>query len=43
MKLGYERVPIKYLHSSELGKNMFDGTYIRSLDEILDGASLVGD
>ena len=43
VKLGYERVPIKYLHSSELGKNMFDGTYIRSLDEILDGASLVGD
>ena len=43
VKLGYERVPIKYLHSSDLGKILFDGTYIRSLDEILDGASLVGD
>lgn len=43
VKLGYERVPIKYLHSSDLKKNMSDGTYIRSLDEILDGASLVGD
>lgn len=43
LKLGYERVPIKYLHSSDLGKNLSDGTYIRTIDEILDGAELVGD
>jgi len=43
LKLGYERVPIHYLHSSDLGKNLSDGTYIRTLDEILSGALLVGD
>ena len=43
LKLGYERVPIKYLHGSDLGKNMSDGTYVRTLQELLDGASLVED
>lgn len=40
MKLGYDRVPIKYLHSSNLGKLLPDGTRVRSLDEILEGAKL---
>ena len=39
-QLGYDRVPIKYLHSSQLGKVLSDGTYYRSLEELLTGAKL---
>ncbi len=38
--LGYDRVPIKYLHSSQLGKIYPDGTYYRSLDELLSAERL---
>lgn len=34
-QLGYDRVPIKYLHSSQLGKNLPDGTYYRTIEELL--------
>lgn len=37
-QLGYNRVPIKYLHSSQLGKILSDGTYYRSLQELIDAA-----
>ena len=40
LQLGYERVPIKYLHSSNLGKIQSDGTFIRMLEDILAGANL---
>ena len=40
LQLGYDRVPIKYLHSSDLGKILSDGTYIRALGDILAGAKL---
>lgn len=40
LQLGYDRVPIKYLHSSNLGKVLSDGSTIRTLIEILDGADL---
>lgn len=37
-QLGYDRVPIKYIHSNQLGKIQNDGfTYYRSLEELLDG------
>lgn len=36
-QLGYDRVPIKYIHKSQLGKTLKDGTYIRTLQELLDG------
>ncbi len=37
-QLGYDRVPIKYIHSNQLGKLQKDGfTYYRSLQELLDG------
>ena len=37
-QLGYDRVPIKYIHSNQLGKTQADGfTYYRSLQELLDG------
>lgn len=39
-QLGYNRVPIKYLHSSQLGKILCDGTYYRSLQELLDAAKI---
>lgn len=39
-QLGYDRVPIKYLHSSQLGKMLPDGNYYRSLQELLDAAKL---
>ena len=39
-QLGYDRVPIKYLHSSQLGKVLSDGTYYRSLEELLTAAKL---
>jgi hypothetical protein len=39
-QLGYSRVPIKYIHSSQLGKVLPDGTYYRSLQELLDAANL---
>lgn len=39
-QLGYDRVPIKYLHSSQLGKTFPDGTTYRSLTELLDGAKI---
>lgn len=39
-ELGYDRVPIKYLHSSQLGKTLPDGTYYRTLQELLDGLEI---
>ena len=36
-QLGYDRVPIKYIHKSQLGKILKDGTYVRTLQELLDG------
>ncbi|MBD5546184.1 MAG: ParB N-terminal domain-containing protein [Lachnospiraceae bacterium] len=39
-QLGYDRVPIKYLHSSQLGKTLSDGTYYRSIQELLDAAGI---
>lgn len=36
-QLGYERVPIKYVRSSQLGKNQKNGDYYRELQELLDG------
>jgi hypothetical protein len=36
-QLGYDRVPIKYIHGNQLGKLQKDGfTYYRSLQELLD-------
>ncbi len=37
LQLGYDRVPIEYLHKSQLGKTLKNGDYIRSLEEMLDG------
>lgn len=31
-QLGYERVPVRYLHKSNLGKSMPNGDYYRTLD-----------
>ncbi len=39
-QLGYDRVPIKYLHSSQLGRILPDGTYYRSIQELLDAAEI---
>ena len=39
-QLGYDRVPIRYLHSSQLGKNFSDGTYYRSIQELLDAVEI---
>lgn len=39
-QLGYERVPIKYLHSSQLGKTLPNGTYYRSIQELLDAVEI---
>ena len=39
-QLGYNRVPIKYLHSSQLGKILPDGSYYRPIQELLDAAAL---
>lgn len=39
MELGYERVPIHYIHSSELGRRGVHG-YLRSIEEIIEGARL---
>lgn len=39
-QLGYDRVPIKYLHSSQLGKVLSDGTYYRSIQELLDAVRI---
>lgn len=39
-QLGYDRVPIKYLHGSQLGKTLSNGTYYRSLQELLDAARI---
>ena len=37
-QLGYDRVPIKYIHGNQLGKIQKDGyTFYRSLDELLEG------
>jgi len=36
-QLGYTRVPIKYVHSSQLGKIQPNGEYYRSLSELLAG------
>lgn len=38
--LGYDRVLIKYLHSSQLGKNLPNGTYYRSIQELLNAAAI---
>ena len=34
-QLGYERVPIKYLHKSNLGKSLPNGDYYRTLEQLL--------
>ena len=34
---GYDRVPIKYVHKSQLGKIQTDGDYFRTLEELLAG------
>lgn len=39
-QLGYDRVPIKYLHSSQLGKMFPDGSYYRTIEELLDAAKI---
>ena len=39
-QLGYDRVPIKYLHGSQLGKTLTDGTYYRSIQELLEAAKI---
>ena len=39
-QLGYDRVPIKYLHSSQLGRMLPDGTYYRSIEELLDAVEI---
>lgn len=36
-QLGYDRVPIKYVHKSQLGKIQLDGDYFRTLFELLAG------
>jgi ParB-like chromosome segregation protein Spo0J len=36
-QLGYDRVPIKYVHKSQLGKIQNDGDYFRTLEELLAG------
>ncbi len=38
--LGYDRVPIKYLHKTQLGKTSVGGDYYRSIGELLDGEKL---
>ena len=43
LREGYERIPIKYLHSSNLGKNLSDGTYLRSIEELIYGAKMCGE
>ena len=35
-QLGYDRVPIKYVHGSQLGKILPNGIYYRPLQELLD-------
>lgn len=40
VQLGYDRVPIKYLHSSQLGKTFSNGAYYRSLEELIESAKL---
>ena len=39
-QLGYDRVPIKYLHNSQLGKIFSDGNYYRTLQELLDAVKI---
>ena len=39
-QLGYDRVPIRYLHGSQLGKSNSNGTYYRLLQELLDAAEM---
>lgn len=39
-QLGYDRVPIKYLHSTQLGKTLPNGTYYRLIEELLDAAEI---
>ena len=39
-QLGYDRVPIRYLHGSQLGKTNSNGTYYRLLQELLDAAEM---
>lgn len=38
--LGYDRVPIKYLHKTQLGKTSVNGDFYRSIEELLDGAKM---
>ena len=40
LRLGYDRIPIKYLHSSDLGKTLSDGTFIRTIEDIIAGSHL---
>lgn len=39
-QLGYNRVPIRYLHDAQLGKTFSDGTYYRSIEELLDAVEI---
>lgn len=34
-QLGYNRVPIKYIHKSQLGKIQKDGDYFRPISDLL--------
>jgi len=36
-QLGYDRIPIRYLHKSQLGRILPDGTYVRPLHDLLGG------
>ena len=36
-QLGYGRVPINYVHASQLGKIQKDGDYFRTIEELLSG------
>lgn len=41
IQLGYDRVSIKYLHSSQLGKMSSDGlSFYRTLEELMDAARM---
>jgi len=39
-QLGYDRVPIKYIHKYQLGKTAKNGTYFRTLNDLLSGQNI---
>ena len=39
-ELGYDRVPIRYLHNSQLGRTLPNGTYYRSIQELLNASEI---